>query len=80
MIGNFAWRTGRNCVFKNFIHLVFVTKYLRNVFTQEMLADMKAIFAETCTQMDGELLKFEGIIGNMYIKIAKQAVYLCMVF
>lgn len=50
----YEWRTGRSCVFKNNIHLVFVTKYRRNVLTLEMLASLEAIFTETCTEMDCE--------------------------
>lgn len=60
MTENFAWRTGRSCVFKTFVYLVFVTKYRRNVFTQEMLEDLRRVFKETCQQMDGELLEFGG--------------------
>jgi putative transposase len=26
-----AWRTGRHCIFKNIVHLIFVTKYRRDV-------------------------------------------------
>ncbi|MFK0570352.1 transposase [Endozoicomonas sp.] len=31
------WLSGRSGIFKNNIHLVFTTKYRRNVFTKEML-------------------------------------------
>lgn len=34
-------RHGRHCVFKMHVHLVFVTKYRRNVFTKEVLDDLK---------------------------------------
>ena len=30
------WRTGRHCVFKNYVHLVFVRKYRKKVFTQNI--------------------------------------------
>jgi putative transposase len=56
----YAWRTGRSCVFKNHVHLVFVTKYRRDVFTAEMLGRLRSILAETCAQMDCELLEFGG--------------------
>jgi REP element-mobilizing transposase RayT len=42
----FAWRTGRSCVFKNFIHLVFVTKYRRGVFNQQMLERLKNLLCD----------------------------------
>lgn len=32
-----VWRTGRSCVFKNNVHLVFITKYRRNVFNKKPL-------------------------------------------
>lgn len=70
MIENFAWRTGRSCVFKNFIHLVFVTKYRRDVFTKEMLDDMKIIFNETCKQMDGDLIEFGGEDDHVHLLIS----------
>ncbi|WP_412504114.1 transposase, partial [Shewanella indica] len=37
-------RHGRHCVFKMHVHLVFVTKYRRNVFTKEVLDDLKIFF------------------------------------
>jgi putative transposase len=61
------WRTGRSCVFKNFIHLVFVTKYRRDVFTPKMLDRLQAIFLETCLQMDVELLEFGGEDDHVHL-------------
>jgi len=51
------WRKGRSVVYKNTIHLVFVTKYRRAVFTGEILTALEAIFRETCEQMGSELLR-----------------------
>ena len=42
------------------VHLVFVTRYRRDVFTQEMLADLKAIFASVCADFEAELVEFDG--------------------
>ena len=52
---DFEWRTGRSCVFKIFLHLVFVTKYRREALTAEMIDTLKEVFRETCEQMEGEL-------------------------
>jgi putative transposase len=65
----YEWRTGRGCVFKNNLHLVFVTKYRRNVFTQEMLARIKELFAQTCMQMDVELIEFGGEDDHVHILV-----------
>lgn len=48
----YEWRTGRYCVYKNNVHLVFVTKYRRGVFTKEMLDRVHEIIKEKCEQME----------------------------
>ncbi|WP_171302359.1 transposase, partial [Acinetobacter indicus] len=47
----YEWRTGRSCIYKNIVHLVFVTKYRRDVLTKDMLSSLKEIMEETCLQM-----------------------------
>ncbi len=44
MISNYNCRGGRYCVFKNFVHLIFVTKYRKGEFTKEILPKKKEIF------------------------------------
>ena len=53
-------RHGRHCVFKLHIHLVFVTKYHRSVFTKAVLEDLKEIFASVCQDFEAELVEFDG--------------------
>lgn len=64
------WRTGRSCLFKNNVHLVFVTKYRRGVFTKAMLVRAKEIMEETCKQMDCELLEFGGEDDHLHLMIS----------
>lgn len=66
----YEWRTGRSCVYKNHAHLVFVTKYRRNVFTRAMLDRLSVILAETCLQMDCELLEFGGEDDHVHCLVA----------
>ena len=66
----YPWRTGRSQIYKHFYHLVFVTKYRRNVFTKEMLDRLNIIFKETCAQMDGELLEFNGEDDHVHLLIS----------
>ncbi len=40
MISHYNWRGGRYCVFKNFVHLIFVTKYRKERFAKEILSIM----------------------------------------
>ena len=66
----FAWRTGRSCIFKNYIHLVFITKYRRSVFTPSMLDRLKVILSETCKQMEAELLEFGGEEDHIHLMVS----------
>jgi putative transposase len=66
-MSDYVWRTGRKCVFKNFVHLVFVTKYRRNAINSIMLKQMQKIIKETCIQMQAELLEFSGSRYNIFL-------------
>jgi putative transposase len=63
-------RHGRHCVFKNFLHLVFVTKYKRNVLTNLILGRMEELIRETCTQMECELIKFNGEDDHAHLMVS----------
>ena len=57
---NNNFRRGRTCVFLLHAHLVFVTKYRRNVFVEEVLLDLKDIFNSVCQDFGSELIEFDG--------------------
>ena len=65
----YAWRTGRYCVYKNFVHLIFVTKYRRGVFTKKMLPLLEQSFKESCIKMGGELLSFGGEDDHVHLMV-----------
>jgi putative transposase len=66
----YEWRIGRSCLYKNNVHLIFVTKYRRDVFTLEILDRLKDIFIETCQQMDCELLEFGGEDDHVHLMLS----------
>jgi putative transposase len=68
-MNEYKWRTGRSCTFKNFIHLVFVTKYRKNVMTEKMLILVEEKMRETCAQMECELLEFNGESDHVHMMI-----------
>jgi putative transposase len=70
MSKDYEWRTGRHCVFRNHMHLVFVTKYRRSVFTDAMLERLNAVFAETMEQMEGTLLEFGGEDDHVHLLVS----------
>ncbi|WP_269452507.1 transposase [Pasteurella multocida] len=49
-------RRGRHVVFNLHVHLVFVTKYRREVFTQAILNDLRSIFATICADFEATLV------------------------
>jgi hypothetical protein len=53
-------RHGRSCVFKLHVHVVFVTKYRRRVFTRAMLDSMRPVLVSVCDDFDSELTEFDG--------------------
>jgi putative transposase len=70
MKDEFEWRTGRTCIYKVFLHIVFTTKYRRGVLTKEMLDRMKELFSETLLQWEGELLEFNGEDDHVHLLIS----------
>ena len=66
----YEWRTGRLCIFNNIVHLVFVTKYRRDVLTMEILTSLKEIMKETCLQMNCELIEFNGEDDHIHMLVS----------
>lgn len=66
----YEWRTGRSCTYKNNVHLVFVTKYRRNVLTKAMIDRLNVLFDETCEQMDCQLLEYNGEDDHVHLMVA----------
>ena len=62
-------RHGRHCVFKMHVHLVFVTKYRRNVFTKEVLDDLKIFFEKVCLDFESELVEMYGEDDHVHLLV-----------
>jgi len=62
-------RQGRHCVFTMHVHLVFVTKYRRDVFTKAILDDMRDIFASVCRDFEAELIEFDGEDDHVHLLV-----------
>jgi putative transposase len=62
-------RHGRHCVFLMHVHLVFVTKYRREVFTQEVLNDLREIFSGVCNDFEAELVEFDGEDDHVHLLV-----------
>ena len=62
-------RRGRHCVFNLHVHLVFVTKYRRHVFTNTILEDLREVFLKICQNFEAELVEFEGEDDHVHLLV-----------
>lgn len=62
-------RRGRTCVFLMHVHLVFVTKYRRKIFTKQILECLRTIFTSVCKDFEAELVEFEGEDDHVHLLI-----------
>lgn len=51
------------------VHLVFVTKYRRQVFTKKILADLRSIFNNVCINFESELIEFDGEEDHVHLLV-----------
>jgi putative transposase len=63
------YRTGRHWVFNLHVHLVFVTKYRRLVFTKEILEDLRTIFSDVCEDFEATLEEFDGEQDHVHLLV-----------
>jgi putative transposase len=63
------YRTGRHCVFNMHVHLVFVTKYGRDVLSEFAIRDLSAIFAKVCQHFDAELIECNGEDDHVHLLV-----------
>ena len=62
-------RTGRHCAFNLHVHLVFVTKYRKKVFTKEILKSMNRIMTKVCDDFEADLVEFDGERDHVHLLI-----------
>lgn len=62
-------RHGRHCVFLMHVHLVFVAKYPKKLFTKEILNFMESIFRDVCKDFEAELKEFNGEGDHVHLLI-----------
>lgn len=51
------------------VHLVFVTKYRRKVFTKSILGDLKLIFESVCADFEAELIEVDGEDDHVHLLV-----------
>lgn len=63
------FRTGRHCVFALHVHLVFVTKYRRDVLSALAIRDLSAIFAKVCGDFKASLVECNGEDDHVHLLV-----------
>jgi putative transposase len=63
------YRRGRHVVSAMHVHLVFVTKYRRNVFDDAMLRRCEEIMIEVCDSFEAELREFNGEDDHVHLLV-----------
>jgi putative transposase len=51
------------------VHLVFVTKYRRKIFTKQILTELRMIFTNVCTDFESRLVEVEGEGDHVHLLV-----------
>lgn len=62
-------RKGRHVVHAMHVHLVFVTKYRRAVFSSEHLDFLEGVFRSVCADFEAELVEFNGEEDHVHLLV-----------
>lgn len=62
-------RRGRHVVYNLHAHLVFVTKYRREVFNDDMLTRCEEIMRNVCTDFGADLIEFNGEEDHVHLLV-----------
>lgn len=69
MTNNDVIRRGRTCTFALHVHLVFVTKYRRGVFTDEHLTAMEQVLTDVCADFGAAVVEFNGEDDHVHLLV-----------
>lgn len=62
-------RRGRSVIYNLHIHLVFVTKYRRGAFTDQILTRCEEIMRDVCGGFGAELREFNGETDHVHLLV-----------
>jgi putative transposase len=62
-------RRGRSVVYNLHVHLVFVTKYRRDVLNDAMLTRCEQVMRDVCTRFGAELREFNGEDDHVHLLV-----------
>lgn len=62
-------RRGRSVVYNLYVHLVFVTKYRRDVLTDPMLSYCEQVMRQVCEGMGADMVEFNGEHDHVHLLV-----------
>lgn len=62
-------RRSRYCVYELHVHLVFVTKYRKKVFTKRVLKELNKVFESVCLDFKASLEEFDGENDHVHLLV-----------
>ena len=62
-------RLGRHCVFLMHVHLVFVTRYRRQIFDHDAIEKLRTYFSNVCADFEAELVEMDGEPDHVHLLI-----------
>ncbi len=62
-------RRGRHCVFLKHVHLVFVTKYRRQIFDHDATEKLRTYFSNVCADFEAERVEMDGGPDHVHLLI-----------
>lgn len=63
------FRHERHCITNINVHLVFVTKYRKCIFTPDILSTMNSVFTNRCEDFEAELVECDGERDHVHLLI-----------
>jgi putative transposase len=60
---------GRHCTFQLHAHLVFSTKYRRNVFDGDAINHLRVIFESVCSDFESTLVEMDGEDNHVHLLV-----------
>ncbi|CAM3742502.1 IS200/IS605 family transposase [Escherichia coli] len=60
-------RRGRHCVFLMHVHLVFVTRYRRQIFDHDATEKLRTYFSNVCADFEAELVEMDGEPDHVHL-------------
>lgn len=69
MVNTSNLRRGRTCVFALHAHLVFVTKYRKNIFTKPHIETLRHVFQNVCNDFDVQLVEIDGERDHIHLLV-----------